>query len=162
VFASRADDVGFKRWIDGPRGRALPARERDRLLRLAPHYYGQLKTPFAVRAGHTVTLAIVPEDREHASFIFDFGHHGRQIGPYWSFRVADGTPLVRLTGCPAGEPKFSGPGTVGPWTAFPGAMIVGGARCLTIELRERGRPTYRFYLGFGRDDCRAPAPQRLR
>lgn len=105
-----------------------------------------------------VTPAIAPEDREHASFVFDHGRHGRRIGPYWSFRVSDGVPRVRFKACPADEPMFSGPGTVGPWTGFPGAMIVAGARCLTLELRERGRPTLRYYLGFGRDDCRAAPP----
>src|SRR4051794_21581961 len=105
--------------------------------------YGQLKTPVAVKAGHTVTLTVAPEDRPYASFVFDYGRHGRQIGPYWSFRVSDGVPRVRLIACRADQPMFSGPGNVGPWTAFPGAMIVAGARCLTLEVRERGRPTLR-------------------
>jgi hypothetical protein len=153
VFASRADDLGFRRYINGPRGQALPARKRERLLRLAPHYYGALKTPIAVRAGHTVTLEVRP--REHASFIFDHRRHGRQIGPYWSYRVSDGTPRIRLIACPEDEPTFSGPGTVGPWTAFPGAMVVAGPRCLTFVVRERGQPTIAYFAGFARSDCRA-------
>jgi hypothetical protein len=158
LFASRADSSGFRRYIHGPRGRRLPTSKRERLLRLARHHYGRLKTPFAVRAGHRVTLEIAEADRPHASFISDFRRHGRQIGPYWSYRVADGTPRARLIACPVDEPMFSGPGTVGPWTAFPGAMVVAGARCLTIEVREPGHPTFRYYLGFGRNDCRGPAP----
>lgn len=135
----------------------LPARERERLLRLAPDYYGQLKTPLAVRAGHTVTIEVGP--REHASFIFDQRRHGRQIGPYWSYRVSDGTPRIRLTACPEDEPMFSKPGSVGPWTAFPGAMVVAGARCLTFVVRERGRPTIAYFTGFGKSDCRVRAPR---
>lgn len=153
VFAPVSEWVGFKRWLRGSRGQALSPAERDRVERLAGVHYSQLKTPIAVRAGHTVTLSVAPEDRQHASFIFAWAR-GRQIGPYSGYRVSAGTPRVRFIACRADEPKFSGPGRVGPWTWYPGAMVVAGARCLTLEARERGRPTFRYYLGFGRNDCR--------
>ena len=153
VFAPVSEWVGFQRWLQGPRGQALSPAERDRVERLAAVHYSQLKTPIAVRAGHTVTLSVAPEDRQHAAFIFAW-RRGRQIGPYRAYRVTTGTARVRFIACPADEPKFSGPGRVGPWTWYPGAMVVAGARCLTLEVRERGRPTFRYYLGFGRNDCR--------
>src|SRR5215216_1594603 len=131
VFASRADQVGFKRYIDGPRGRALPAAKRERLRRLAKVYFSQLKTPVTVAAGHIVSLAIARADRPYAAFMFvsASGRRGRQIGPYYSYRVSDGTPAVRFHACRSDEPRFSGPGTVGPYTSFPGGMVVAGARC---------------------------------
>lgn len=159
LFAPISEWVGFKRWLRGPHGRALSADERTRVVRLAAAHYAQLKTPIAVRAGHTVTLSVAPADRAHASFMFgtEGGQRGRQVGPYSGFRVSAGTPRVRFKACPADEPKFSGPGQVGPWTWYPGAMVVARARCLTLEVRERERPTLRYYVGVGRDDCRAPA-----
>lgn len=164
IFAPISEWVGFKRWLRGPRGQALSPTKREQVLRLAAIHYSQLKTPIAVRAGRTVTLSIAPEDREHASFVFEWAR-GRQVGPYSGFRVSAGTPRVRFKACPADEPKFSGPGRVGPWTWFPGAMVVAGARCLTLEVRERNRPTFRYYLGFGRRECRRlarPPMQRPR
>jgi hypothetical protein len=155
LFASRADQVGFKRYIDGPRGRALPAGKRERLRRLARHYHSQLKTPISVVAGHTVTLAIAPSDRAHAAFLFG-RHRGHQIGPYYSYRVSSGTARVRLIACSRDEPRFSAPGPVGPLTSFPGAFLVAGARCVTVEVHERGRPVRSRQLRFGVKTCPAP------
>ena len=163
LFDPVSEWVGFKRWLNGARGQALAPAERERVVRLAASLYSTLKTPIAVRAGHTVTLSIAPEDRPHAAFMFRTGdgQRGRQAGPYSGYRVASGTARVRFIACRADQPKFSGPGRVGPWTWFPGAMVVAGARCLTIEASERGRPTLRYYLGFGRNDCRAEGPRLL-
>jgi hypothetical protein len=155
ALAPVSEWVGFKRWLRGRRGQALSPAERDHVVRLAAVHYSQLKTPIAVRAGHTVTLTVAPEDRPYVSFMFAWTR-GHQIGPYSGYRVRAGTPRVRFIACDADEPKFSGPGRVGPWTWYPGAIVVAGARCLTLEARERGRPTFRYYLGFGRKDCRPP------
>lgn len=154
LFASRADQVGFKRFIE--RGRGRRDRRRTRWLRLAPSYHSQLKTPISVRAGRRVTLAIAEPDRGHASFMFDLEGQqgGQQVGPYWSYRISDGMPRVRLEACAADEPRFSGPGSVGPYTSFPGAMIVAGARCIGLEVHERGRPLRRAELRFGLARCR--------
>jgi hypothetical protein len=96
LFSSRADQVGFQRYLDGPRGQALPADKRERLRRLARHYYTELKTPISVAAGYTVTLAIAAADRAYAAFFFDPAsqQRGQQIGPYYSFRVSGGTARV--------------------------------------------------------------------
>jgi hypothetical protein len=155
AFASRADQVGFQRYINGSRGKALSERKRRQLLRLAPSYYNQLKTPVAVPAGRTITLTITRADRPYAAFMFTEAsqRRGRQIGPYWSYRVSDGTNAVRFTACRRNEPMFSADGVVGPWTGFPGAMVVAGARCVTIEAKERGRPVKRRRLGFGASGC---------
>jgi hypothetical protein len=152
LFSSRADQVGFQRYIDGPRGRALPADKRERLRRLARHYYAQLKTGISVTAGRTVTLAIAHSDRPYAAFFF--GHQrGHQIGPYYSYRVSGGTARARLIACRRDEPRFSGPGIVGPLTSFPGALLVAGARCVTVEVHERGRPVHKRQLRFGVTSC---------
>jgi hypothetical protein len=153
LFSSRADQVGFNRYIDGPRGRALPADKRERLRRLARHYYSQLKTGISVAAGRTVTLAIARADRPYAAFFF--GHErGHQIGPYYSYRVSGGTARLRLMACRRDEPRFSAPGPVGPLTSFPGAFLVAGARCITVEVHERGRPVRKRQLRFGVTSCR--------
>ena len=55
VFDPVSQWIGFKRWLNGERGQALPPAERERVLRHAANVYSTLKTPIAVRAGHTVT-----------------------------------------------------------------------------------------------------------
>lgn len=139
-FASLADQEGFTR---------LSPEDQARLLPLARTHYGLQKTPLSVRAGRRVTVAIARADRPHAAFFFG-RERGRRVGPYYSSRVSDGTSSVRFVACAAREPRFSAPGQpVGPWTTYPGAMLVAGARCVTIEVRERGRRTARRDVGFG-------------
>ena len=161
-FASLAERPGFREYVNGPRGQAMTPAERERLERLARTHYMQLKAPIAVRSGHRVTLAIAPADRGRAAFLFTWGRaRGRRIGPYGSaVRVADGTPRLRLVGCRPGEPLFSGRGTVGRWTWFPGSMVVAGAGCVGLEAHERGRPVRRAQLRFGVGRCPPPQAQQ--
>ena len=162
MFASLAERPGFREYIDGPRGQALTPAERERLERLARTHYAQLKAAIAVRSGRRVTLAIAPADRGRAAFLFTWGRaRGRRLGPYGSaVRVADGTPRLRLVGCRADQPLFSGRGTVGPWTWFPGSIVVAGAGCVGVEAHERGRPVRRAQLRFGIERCPPPQAQQ--
>lgn len=160
VFASRADEAGFRRYLRGRRGRALPARQRRRLARLAEEHHAPLKYALLVRAGTRALVAIAPRDRRHAAFLYgntlDRRPAGRQIGPYWSVRVSDGQDAIALQACDEDEPLFSGPGTVGPYTAFPGGLVVAGARCVTFQVWVRGRARpFERRIPFGRPDCPA-------
>lgn len=161
LFASRTEQVGFRRYLRGRRGRTLPAPERRHLARLAETHHAPLKIGLHVRVGTRAVLAIAPQDRRHAAFLYGNGLDdrpvGRQVGPYWSVRVSDGQAAIALEACDATEPRFSGPGTVGPYTAFPGAAVVAGARCVTFQVWIEGdAQPFEKTLPFGVSSC----PQR--
>ena len=71
-----------------------------------------------VRAGHTVTLAVAPEDRAHVAFLFDPRSWAHAATGY---TVADGTPAVTLPGCTA------------PFTQYQGGYVLDGPRRATFE-----------------------------
>lgn len=160
TFAKLADQIGFRRYLRGRRGRALPPAERRRLARLARLHHGALKFGVHVRAGERVVLAVAPADRAHAALLFEY-RRGRRIGPYRSLGLSDGAAAVALEACHAGEPRFGGPGTVGPYTAFPGAAIVAGARCVRFQVwvDRRERPFERE-VPFGVNGCPPPGAAR--
>ncbi|MEZ5098691.1 MAG: hypothetical protein R3C15_02565 [Thermoleophilia bacterium] len=113
----------------------------------------RLKAPPVVRAGRTVTVAIAAADR---------GDVGLDFLPNVEVeRPEDGQSAIRFEACPSDEPAFSHDGTVGYATAFPGAFVVRGTRCFTLEIWIDGREEpRRVTVKVGSDATRrCPAPR---
>lgn len=109
------------------------------------------KSGALVKASSVVTLSIAPESRRFARVAYDTGNRSASAS-------LDQHPVsVIIRACPKDEPAFSYAGPVGPATAFPGGFITDGKgkpRCVTIELRERGKTTvYRRTVAFGAVRC---------
>jgi hypothetical protein len=80
--------------------------------------YPPLESAATVAAGHTVTLAVAPEDRAHAGFLFDPASWANSVRGY---RVADGTAAVTLRGCTR------------PYAQYQGGFVLDGPRRVTLE-----------------------------
>lgn len=156
TFESRARQVGFRRYLDGQRGRRLPEGQRKRLRRLARSHHEALKIYVIVKAGARVTLAVPRAHRRHLGLLYDNeSSSGRPVGPYFSYRVSDGDSAVRFEACGRDERPFGSRPPGGPYTAFPGGMVVAGPRCVPLEVRVEGRrrPLRRVF-SFGAGRCR--------
>jgi hypothetical protein len=112
-------------------------------------YYPQ-KLVVAVRAGVTVTASVPAAERRFA-LLYGPSHWGI---PYArGYRLADGERRATFHACAASTPSFV-PGKhrpVGKWTEFNGAVIVAGARCVTLDVRSGSRRWHaRLVFGAGR------------
>jgi hypothetical protein len=70
------------------------------------------------------------------------------------YRLADGERRVTFHACTADTPSFvpDKHRPVGKWTEFNGAVLVAGARCVTLDVRS-GRRRWRPRLSFGAGRC---------
>jgi hypothetical protein len=94
-----------------------------------------LDSAATVRAGGTVTLAIVPADRAHVAFLYD-PRSWRHAGT--GYEVADGTAAITLRGCTT------------PYTQYVGGLVLDGPRRVTLEAWIDGaREPERRVLAFG-------------
>jgi hypothetical protein len=139
--------AGALRFADLRRAARVPARS---FAPTRPGRYPAYKVGVGVRAGKTVTVRVARRDRGRVSLLYG----PRSRSPVPPYRVADGAAAVTFHACAAGHPAFSYAGPVGPQTIFAGAFVVAGARCVHLEVRERGgRRTLRRTVGFGVRRC---------
>jgi hypothetical protein len=105
-----------------------------------------LKAPLSVRAGPPVIVELAPRGRARLALDFDraeWGRDGRTL------RAGHGQGAVRFVPCPPEEPRFSGPGTVGPWTQWNGGLLVARAGCATLRVWRGGQPVERADVAVG-------------
>jgi hypothetical protein len=136
----RARDV-----VRGPLA-LLGAREIQRH-RVPIGRYG-VRLGILLAAGHEATIAVHPESREVAQLEYRF-EGGR--------RVAE--PQVAFRACEGDEPRFSGPGRVGPRTIWAGGLRVRRPGCVRLEIAVDGAAADVVRLPFGRP-CRPPRGTR--
>jgi hypothetical protein len=122
-----------------PRERRARARTRSALRRASDRRYPAFEAAATVAPGHSVTIAVAPQDRAHVGFLFDnraWSHAGH------GYAVADGDAAVTLRGC-----TF-------PYTQYQGGFVLDGPRCVTLEAWvDGGTAPERRVLSFGSGDC---------
>jgi hypothetical protein len=101
-----------------------------------------------LEAGHEATIAVAPESRDVAQLEYRFmgGRRARES-------------QVRFRACAGDEPRFSGPGTVGPHTIWVGGLHVRRPGCVRLQLWVDGAAVDGVRLPFGRP-CRPPPAMR--
>ncbi|HEV2785597.1 MAG TPA: hypothetical protein VGV67_04355, partial [Solirubrobacteraceae bacterium] len=83
------------------------------------------KTPAVLSADRSIVLSVAPRHVRRARLAFD-----RQPPSF-----ARGDRATRFTSCPEDEPRFSGPGTVGPRTGWAGSLLTVDRRlCLRLRV----------------------------
>jgi hypothetical protein len=123
------------------RERLARARTRSGLRRASDHRYPAFEAAATVRPGHTVTIAVAPQDRAHVGFLFDSRAWRHAVHGY---QVADGSAAVTFRGC-----TF-------PYTQYQGGFVVDGPRCATLEAWIDGAAApERRVVSFGSGDCGA-------
>lgn len=100
---------------------------------------GALKAAVDVAAATTATVSVAARSRERVSLAYDLDALPRRR----LYRVEDGQRSVRFIACAADEPRFSGPGTVGPRTGFNGGLIATRRTCADLLVRVAGEPRAR-------------------
>jgi hypothetical protein len=127
-------------------GRLTPAELGRTGGRLPFHKVGAL-----VKASRVVTLSIAPASTQFARVAYDNGNRGA------SSSLENHPTSVVIRSCPKNQSAFSYDGPVGGATGFPGGFITDGTgrpRCVTIELRVRGKTkVYRRTVAFGAIRC---------
>lgn len=114
--------------------------------------YLVLKAVTEVDASKKVRITIAPQDRGHASLLYDQRRY-RDDGRY---RLDDGLPSVRLHACAKDQPSSIADRSVGPTTQFNGGFIVTRPSCVRVQVSVEGSPkttsrTIRF--GVARSAC---------
>ena len=124
------------------RERLARARTRSALRRASDRRYPAFEAAAAIHTGHTVTLAVAPQDRAHVGFLFDHRAFRHAVHGY---AVADGTVAVTFRGC-----TF-------PYTQYQGGFVADGPRCATLEAWIDGAAEpERRTVSFGSGDCGVP------
>ena len=116
-------------------------------------YYAQ-KLLVVVRARQVVTVS-VPRTEQGLALLY--GRADSRIPYARGYRLADGERRVTFHACRENEPSFvpRSRKTVGRWTEFNGAVVVAGARCVTLRARVPGRArVFRVRVSFGVGRCR--------
>lgn len=111
-----------------------------------------VKLPVGLRAGHTATLSVAPNQRPYAALTYREETRDAR-------GVQDGDRAVAFKPCRADTPAFGAAvprrlgalsgGIVGPITGWAGALILTGPRCIRLEVRVDGQrqPDIRLPLG---------------
>ena len=124
----------------------LGAREIQRH-RVPIGRYG-VRLGIMLEAGHEATIVVHPDSREIAELEYRF-QGGRRVREW----------QVAFRACEGDEPRFSGPGTVGPRTIWAGGLKVRRPGCVRLLIAVDGAAVDDVRLPFGRP-CRPPAGLR--
>jgi len=138
---SRERDV-----VRGPLALVTIARDLPRLSRASyrprDRRFPGVKLPVGLRAGHSATLSVAPNQRAHVALIYREETHD-------ATRIGSGDAAVAFKSCPADTPAFTG-GTVGPITGWAGALMITAPRCIRLQVRVDGRRQPDIKLPLGR------------
>jgi hypothetical protein len=106
----------------------------------------QTKLAVGVRTGRPVTLRLIPDEPKAMALDYIRAEWRRRHR-----RVAGGSgqEAVRFVPCPPETPKFSESGTVGPWTAYNGGILVAKPGCATIRVTAPGEPAHSRRIAVG-------------
>jgi hypothetical protein len=119
---------------------------REALRHASDRRYPSFEAAATVRPGHTVTLAVAPDDLAHVGLLFDTRawSHARE-----GYAIADGDAAVTFHGC-----TF-------PYTQFQGGFVADGPRCAhLLAWIDGAREPERRVVSFGAGDCGVPLQTR--
>ena len=149
-----AASVGCAEHIEGPGVPPQVDRSRDVVrgamalmgARLLQHHRmpvdRRTKLAIMLEAGHEATIVVAPSARRITRLEYAFDNDLRRRDVAVDFRP-----------CPADEPRFSGPGTVGPRTIWAGGIEVRRPACVRLLVWVDGRRLRDVRLPLGRS-CR--------
>lgn len=104
------------------------------------------KAPLSVQTGPGVVVELSARGSARIALDYDrreWSRDGRTIA------AGDGQRAVRFVPCSPDEPRFSGPGTVGPWTQYNGGLLIATPGCATLRVWQDGRVLERVSLAVG-------------